>query len=50
MEEERDFNSKQRKFNAEKKAKKQTEGKTKVLGENKYTDRDIQDVDFEELD
>ena len=50
MEEEQSFNSKQRKFEAEKKVKKQTEGKTKILGKNVSNNSIIQDVYFEEVD
>ena len=50
MEDEREFNAKHREFEAEKKAKKQGEGKMNVLGKKRYTDKNIQDVDFEEVD
>lgn len=50
MEDERNHNSNQRKFDSEKKAKKKSEGKTKILGKNISNESDIQDVDFEEID
>lgn len=50
MEEEREHNSKQRKFKEAKRAQKQSEGKTKILGKNVSNHNDIQDVDFEEID
>ncbi|MGB0915696.1 MAG: hypothetical protein ACPGVI_06465, partial [Crocinitomicaceae bacterium] len=46
MEEERNFNSNQRKFESEKKAKKQAEGKTRILGKKISDNSNIQDVDF----
>lgn len=51
MEEERELNSKQRKFDQEREVKKRTMGQTRVLSKSPGNQRnDIEDVDFEEID
>lgn len=50
MEEERQLNRKQRKFEEEKKYKQSNLGKTKILGKNQNKPKDIEDVDFEEIE